>query len=216
MKRDDVTLAAGLIVAMPFVHLTATSLFLWGYTTGFGGELRSFISINDIFSFSIKYLVQLYLFIGLFVAIGYLVFLKRFSGEIVQQIPYLLMTTAVVGLFLVLAAILLYYFEYIEHIMTIAILFSTVFAMPLSYYYSSNQKVRFVVTGILFLISCIIGAGFNGGYNARNSTFAQVASRARCNNFAIIQSVSNMFIAVHPSNRKALITAECEIRFVFP
>jgi len=232
--------AAQLTVLIPLAHLLVSFLFLFGYSSGFGGGIGSLFSVTDIFGISLTDLTYVYLggFIiplamsAHFFRAGYRSpeALARESGDerAIQRVEsdkrhYKRMGIALMVIFVLSAfpAALLsikydHRFPYPEFAPFVS------FVLPVAWYrYARNLKTTVAVDRFIAILLTLIGSailfGLTRGQSERRYDFAAFSdSRIACGDYVVLRRVSERFLAVSASGERAVINELCHPVFKLP
>lgn len=233
------------IVAVPVFHLIISSMFLWGWTTGFGSNAVVLADAKDIFSISISDMVAIY-FGGLITPILYILLRKddvksssddergSYSidelGEKIEELK-LLLTKLKRRNFLIL--FVFYALGIIGIIWSIhrfasGMEMGTSIAMVPFLFLAiilSSRFVReikdgyslFISIAVFGLVTSSMSNGLIGGQSARYSTYENTRHSAlHCHDSAVIRRLGDSFIVVTKFDDKLVTNLECNPKLIVP
>jgi hypothetical protein len=233
VKKPDYSQVTAIIVALPVMHLLASSIFLWGYSVGFGSGLSAFAAPTDIFRVSIKHLVLLYLSVGSGAAIllsrSY-IRKKRSAGingdnPVKSNIGFgrIIGLILIVGIGFILPVAYVISCYYFDRPVRIAWATAPVLATAIMVLLVVSDHAQFdelkanaiTVAALVFLM--VLVGGLDKGHLDRTQSYEGGLVRfSRCNDLLIMKAFSDFYLAIKPDNTKVLIDADCKVKFSFP
>lgn len=227
------------IIALPILHLLFSSLFVWGYTQGFGAGISEFISATDVFTSAIRDMVLVYLAAavipGIFVIMRYAEKYPNAEARI-EAIPdqeqkiiafdrlkktRLILSTITM---LISAGIIGWQVWEVKQgrplnfiaLMPIGFFISFFCVMAIRrIWWMSDLTYELAVLALSTAITAPL-IGMNTGHNDRYITFAKSANLMSCDKYKVIRSLSEYLIVITPSNSLELVDNECQIKFRVP
>lgn len=238
--RSTVEWLPKLILSISLLHISACVLFILGYSFGFGANIISVFEPEDIFRVGLKDLVLVYLTACLVPAVGKLTRLrsdKPYAQDFVEQIEdqssraKALESLGVTRKLVTLSAYC------IIAIATIGAIYSFWIGNPAAYVLATwpifillplwQEKIKSALKidhqvfeaidflAILFLSALAFGAYIGQGDRAFAAN-ALTQDTIFCENYAIVRSVSDLYIAKDGSTGTFLLDAECQVVFTIP
>lgn len=229
-----------LAISVPVMHVVACSLFLVGYSAGFGSEVASLFAVSDFFTISIDHLVRMYA-IGIGLPLAFLVYRHR-SGfayaadeiaaeedchkreKLIQSrrnIQCFITCSLMILSLISISTIILSSLYDIYRIYSFPVLVLTA-AMSIPYwricekigFYGMRAEVAFI--SICFA-SALISMGMDEGFSDRRSSISQLEGSAyTCGKYRVVGAVGQRFIAASTDRNRHVINEECEVLFDFP
>lgn len=230
---------ARLAVIVPITHVVACSIFLAGYSWGFGGKVGTLFSVTDFFTVSLDRLIMIYL-CGLGIPLG-MIFYRHRTGEPyasvaiaretdetkkqelirrrrsrIRALTVLMWFAGVTGLsaFILSIAYDLYRSYY-------ALFSAMLFSMSILWWKLAEKAkldgigAEFAWTVTWFVVS-LVGIGMDAGFRDRRMTFDyHKSAHYRCGTHIILTPAGDRFISVTPDNRRHVINEECKDLFEF-
>lgn len=238
MDSDKLLGRAAIII--PVTHVAACSLFLAGYSWGFGDKIGTLFTASDFFTISLHYLVSMYIF-GLGVHLVPLAYrhlsgtpytvdkISRIQDEEQRQLSLkrlevikTMITLSLVVLFTLVVTLLIINIVYDlnrSYYLTISVLTLTI--VPLWWHVAnklliSGVGMELTLLGLTFAAG-LVGLGMDAGFRDRRYSFdALQGSHFACGSDIVLTPVGNRFVSVSPDGSRQVINDKCEVIFKFP
>lgn len=240
-KPTGLKTATELLVALPVMHILATSLFLIGYYSAFGNRIYIFSSPSDIFTASIGNVGPNYLS-GLTFPVVFLLWNRGYFGawtshEAAINKPEGPERTAALAkvtsdrkflIFLVVFSaisqacmVVIFYFkwEYIPY-QFFGFFLLLIFSLGIVWYSNKVEMNSLSMFGFLFIGLILIGSLFNGmgsGQSDRRLTYIEAAkSGVVCSNGAALRIIGDHILLVGRDGRHFITDHDCKILMLVP
>lgn len=208
-----------LATIVPIVHVLTTCCYLFGYGRGFGRQIVAFMTLNDLFTASLRAVGLAYLLVAIPVLL--FVLLRALEGRQGRLIPlylaFLVTLVAVIAFALAapssaLAGRDLYV---VASFAAMAALLIATFALLklMRKAGAAAESMAILATGMLFAFA--LALGYNKGAMDRGRTHDGSAGRYfQCDGgMRVIRSVGDHYLTIDSNDRWALVDGECRPRF---
>ena len=228
-----------LIVLAPVSHLVAISIMLFFYCAGFGGNLTVFLSLNDIFSVSMQWLVPLY---ASSIALPALIAFARYrsgtpyladkiakiedDSERTKEWNLLSRDRRIITIAFVihaLAFISLAIFLAIDGRPFMFVLFVAILPLMTIFLHWLKASLKLedfsheIVIIVAPFITCAACLGFDYRTIDRNADYVDnITTIARCDDAIILKRFGDQYLSILPSSQKALLDKSCNAVIFFP
>jgi hypothetical protein len=203
-------------VALPIAHLVLASMFLWGYSVGYGGRVAMFIDISDIFRVSIADLA--YVYWSVIMGLAWFWFnleQTKASAHLAKPKPTMILVS-VLGIAGIAGPLLP---PILPIPMTDFAIWLSLISLGVIIFAVINRVVSpqaFLAVAMVYLFSSSWLNGADRGEVERGISYQTAQARTPlCGRAALIRRFSDFYLAVLQNNQKVMIDSECKLRFVF-
>jgi hypothetical protein len=225
------------VVLVPLTHLFVSFLFLFGYSTGFGGNVGMLFQASDVFSLSIQNLASIYITSLVVPGLAALFVLRTPNGKLPQDaepvrrdlLGLVIAVDAVRSLVLFLLLFFLAYLmassfyglvndEYFSY--SIIGLLAVAIFLTVGVRILAKRGVVGAKAAILWLAANLVIAAFGSGAAVgqadRREPYAQLQRHsASCGSFLARRRAGDVFIAIGRNNERYVIDKDCKVKLRF-
>lgn len=238
IKPDDPRIGYA-ILSLPVLHLLFSSIYIWGYGRGFGAELNSFVTATDLFTTSIRDMVQVYIS-GFLIPVFYLIVryartyptaearVDDFSDPAQQAVARSKLYRIRVYLTLALCTftVVVFTFQFWDFYRGEPISYLGLYPVASLWAVLGMVKLREIwwmsdlTYEIATLLVCVtVSAAFFGlhlGHTDRYAKWQNQKNKPICGQYRVMRSLSDRYLAMDSKSRQIIIDSECEVKFVIP
>lgn len=227
------------VILVPVAHIIVCTLYIAGYSLGFGGNIGGLYSPVDFFTVTLQHLIYIYV-LSLAMPILFILFRHRsgrtyasdeIAAETDPEKKVALAQTAsrvvsffdyALPMFLVLVlvsfSVSIYVDTYIQYYLTFnAIVLSLypTFIRLAEWLNFRGLRVE-VAWSLISFTAAVVGLGLDSGQIDRRLTYDALAKGAmRCQGHVILTPIGQRFLSVTRDNRRHVVDADCKARFEF-
>ncbi|MGH6746608.1 hypothetical protein [Novosphingobium sp.] len=214
-----------LIVLVPIAHVAACTLYIVGFSLGFGSGVAFLFTATDFFTVTLNGLAKIYFSAAIIPIFMYFIIKngrqakKGITGKTWANIAGLIIAFASCMTFVYIGAAS--YALVRQGYMPSAFDFFGVFLVlvtPLVAFIFRKFNFSYLVGSLLAVefLGAILFQGYDAGKGYRQLPYRQLAAKSmKCGKYAIVFSVGGKFIAVDSNNRRRIVDADCKDKFYF-
>ncbi|MFN3877534.1 MAG: hypothetical protein ACK4MH_04065 [Brevundimonas sp.] len=215
------------LVAAPVAHFFLASVYLYSYCLGFGGNIASFVSAEDVFSTSIRFLAPIYLLI----AAASVPTFRQEIGDWLSgtkkprhygpsrpiKVPLLFKITAwILAVAPVCSAFLSYSVGDPINVYEMLVGLGGLTMLGASLRIRDDRAIN-AAFGFLFVTAIVFIIGVNTGQQGRHVEYTSYKdSNPSCKSYAVLRKMSDHYLTIGSDGRHHMIDDECAVRFDIP
>lgn len=234
---DIEKLAGRAALAAPVLHISTCTLYMYGYSVGFGSGIAGLFSISDFFTITLQHLVTIY---ALGLAIPTVTILARHRAGwayISDSLPTGENGRTIISKSLKITRFILHVTLFIYVMTPVAYLISSIVVdsfvsyflinsfmgiglLPVWWklsdtlrFYGLSAEIAFV---LVIFASSVIAQGVDAGQGDRRFRYDRLSEdRLKCGEHVILAPIGERFLAATRDGSRQVIDDECKVHFSF-